>query len=49
MGVSCASLGISGGEDGVDKNEGSNDLGAQTHADAVPSLKLVGAAAIPDV
>ena len=35
MGVSGFSLGIGGGEDGVDKNKGSNDLSSQASSFAV--------------
>lgn len=46
MGISSIPLGISGGEDGVDKHEGTNDLGAQPSAFAVASGEGVCAATI---
>nr|GME06867.1 putative aquaporin [Ipomoea batatas] len=49
MGVSGISLGVSGGEDSVNKNKSPNYLGAQTSAFAVPILQSVCPAAIPHI
>lgn len=49
MGVSCAPLGIGGGEDGVDKDEGADDLGAKAGALVVAGGELVGPTTVPDV
>jgi hypothetical protein len=49
MGIPCASLGISGREDCVDKHKGTNDLGGQPSAFAVSSGELVGTATVPVV
>lgn len=49
MRVSGASLGIGGGEDSVDKNEGSDDLRTQSGAYVVAVCEGVGAAAEPVV
>lgn len=47
--IPCASLGISGGEDCVDKHKGTNDLGGQASALAVSNGELVGATTVPGV
>ena len=47
MRVSGIALGIGGGEDGVDENEGTNDLGPQAVALGVAVRHRVGAAAQP--
>lgn len=49
MGVSGTPLGISGGEDSVNKNKGSNDLSSQSSALAVAICEFVGSASIPVV
>ena len=46
MGVSGAPLGVSSREDGVDKDESSDDLSAQAGALAVAKGELVDAAAV---
>ena len=49
MGISGASFGIGGGEDGVDKNKGTDDFSSQASAFVVPITEHVGAAIIPHV
>lgn len=49
MGVSGASLRISGREDGVNKNESPDDLSRQSGAFTVPGGERVGPAAVPVV
>lgn len=46
MRVSGAALGISGGEDGVDEDEGTDDLGAETVTLGVTAVDVVGATAV---
>lgn len=46
MGVSRAPLRIGGGEDGVNKDESSDDLGRQSGAFAVPEGERVRSAAV---
>lgn len=46
MGVSSIPLGISGGEDSVDKNKSTDDFSTQSSALVVPCLQLVGSASI---
>ncbi|KAF7823405.1 putative aquaporin [Senna tora] len=46
VGVSGASLGIGGGEDGVDKDEGTDDFGTQSSAFVVAVLHEVGPTAV---
>jgi len=49
MGISGFSLGIGGGEDGVDKNKGANNLCAQASAFTVPIREQVHATVVPVV
>lgn len=49
MGVSGASLGISGREDSVNQDKGTDDLGGQSNAGAVPVGQLVGPTSVPCV
>jgi len=49
MGISGFSLGIGGGEDGVDKNKGANNLSAQASAFTVPIREQVHATLVPVV
>lgn len=49
MRVSGAALGISGGEDGVDEDEGADDLSAETVALGVTAVDVVGATAVGHV
>lgn len=49
MGITGVSLRISGGEDGVDENEGADDLSAESSAFVVAGLDEVGATAVPVV
>ncbi|CAL9124484.1 unnamed protein product [Musa textilis] len=49
VGVPSTALGVGGGEDGVDEDEGADDLGAEAGALGVALAELVGAAAVPDV
>ena len=46
MGIPCTPLGISGREDSVDKNKGSNDLSTQSSALVVAALELVGTTSV---
>ena len=49
MGVSGISLGISGCEDCVDQNEGTDDLGCQSNPDGVAVSHHVCSATVPVV
>lgn len=49
MGVSGAPLGISGGEDGVDENEGTDDLRTQSSTFVVATVDEVGPTTVPVV
>lgn len=46
VGISGVAFGISGGEDGVEKDEGADDLDGETGAFAVAVDELVGGTAI---
>lgn len=49
MGVTGASLGVGGGEDGVDQDESSDDLSAESGAFVVAVGEFVGSSAVPHV
>ncbi|URD77289.1 hypothetical protein MUK42_03129 [Musa troglodytarum] len=49
VGVPSTALGVGSGEDGVDEDEGADDLGAEAGALGVALAELVGAAAVADV
>jgi hypothetical protein len=49
VGVTSVALGVCGGEDGVDKHEGADDLGGDAGALGVAFGELVGAAAVAHV
>lgn len=49
MGVSSVSLGISGGEDSVDEDEGTNNLSTQSRTFVVTTLYEVGPSSVPVV
>lgn len=49
MGVSGISLGISGREDGVDQDEGANDLSTKAIALGVATGNYIGAATVAHV
>ena len=46
MGVPSTTLRVSGGEDGVDKDKGANDLSRQAGAGAVTGGELIGTTAV---
>jgi hypothetical protein len=47
VGVARVALGVGGGEDGVDEDEGADDLGGEAGALGVSGGELVGPAAVP--